>query len=224
VFGFIIKKFIPIKSSNFSGGGLILNRPLATAKNSFTSPSNFIAPIKLDFRDMCIKTSNQLSTPHCAGFSTAGMIEVKNWKEKHYPEQLDGDAIYKEAKKIEGNDNPGTSLEYTGTAAINLKLIKGNLQFVKKSIDSIKFCIHTHTTFVAGFMITDEWNRVDKKGRIGDIEFPAQLGGHAVLVCGYDSIGVYIQNSWGSGWGIHGFAIIPWNKVTQQFIYGMVIS
>jgi hypothetical protein len=153
------------------------------------------------------------------------MIEVRNWRTKHYPEQVDGDAIYREAKKIDGDNNDGTSLDSAGQAAINLGLVSGKLQFVNSDFDSIKYCIHTNLAFVAGFNITNEWNYTDKKtGQILDLGDKAViLGGHAILVCGYDEFGVYIQNSWGSSWGIYGFALIPWSKVSKQFMYGMVI-
>jgi len=216
---------IKYKKSNYEGGGLHQTRRLSTDQNTLFKASQFKAPRRLDFRDMCIQTSNQLKTPHCAGYSTAGMIEVKNWRSKHYPEQIDGDAIYTEAKKLDGNNTDGTSLDSAAQAAINLKLITGDLKFVSNDVETIKFAVHSHDTFVAGFMITEEWNMVNKKtGAIIDLGPNAEKrGGHAVLVCGYCPEGVYIQNSWGQNWGIWGFALIPWEKVSQQYMYGMVI-
>lgn len=211
--------------TNFMGGGLTPSRRVQTSMNSLFTDPRFKAPRKLDFRDMCVQTSNQHQTPHCAGYAVAGMIEIRNWQIKHYPEQVDGDAIYYEAKKIDGDDFEGTSLDSAAQAAINLDLINGNLKFVSGDFDSIRFCIHTNLSFVAGFSITDEWNMVNKNtGEIIDYGNKAQKrGGHAVLVCGYSEKGVYIQNSWGQSWGVWGYALIPWIKVTQQYMYGMVI-
>lgn len=210
--------------TNFKAGYCKGPKLLANKQNTASYPDHFLAPRKLDFRDMCIKTSDQESTPHCAGYAIAGMIEVQNWKKKHYPEQVDGDAIYLESKRIDGDPYEGTSLDSAARAAINLKLIDGKIKFVETSFSGIKFCIHSYTTFTAGFMVTDEWNNVDRKtGRIPEFENSVNLGGHAVLVCGYDEDGVYIQNSWGPTWGIHGFALVPWDTVTTQFMYGIVI-
>ena len=49
-------------------------------------------------------------------------------------------------------------------------------------------------------------------------------GYHEVLVLGYDSRGVRIQNSWGTGWGDKGYAILSWNYVTQHSFEAETIS
>ncbi len=41
----------------------------------------------------------------------------------------------------------------------------------------------------------------------------ASRGGHEVLAVGYDSNGLVIQNSWGTGFGSGGFARLAWNVV-----------
>ncbi len=46
---------------------------------------------------------------------------------------------------------------------------------------------------------------VTSTGRLGRL-----LGYHEVLAVGYDSRGVRIQNSWGTGWGERGYGIIDW--------------
>jgi len=219
-----ILRRLKYRKTSYVGGGLIPTEVKITKKNIFATARNFEAPKRLDFREMCLQTDNQGSTPHCAGFSTAGMIEVKNWRENNYPEQVDADGIYLEAKKIDGNTAGGTSLESAGQAALDLGLIKGKLKFISEDQNNIKFAIHKHLTFVGGFMITDEWNMVNKNtGEIANFNNPVNIGGHAVLVCGYCPVGIYIHNSWGSNWGHYGFALIPWNKVTTQFMYGMTI-
>lgn len=38
------------------------------------------------------------------------------------------------------------------------------------------------------------------------------LGGHAVLITGYDSKGFIIKNSWGTEWGNRGFTTIPYSE------------
>jgi len=213
------------KKTNFEAGDLIFDDTPLTDSNTATRDPKFVSPRKLDFRDMCISTSNQLQTPHCAGYSTAGHIEVLNWKVKHYPEQEDGDAIYKEAKTFDGYDGPGTFLKDAVQAAINLNLVKGVGKYIAAGRKDVKFAIHQYTTCVAGFNITNEWNEVEKKtGYIRDLGDQAVTrGGHAVLICGYDEHGIYIQNSWGEEWGIFGFAILRWEQFDRQFRNGMVI-
>jgi hypothetical protein len=213
------------KKTNFKAGGLLSARVPLSNQNILTSDKKFIAPRKLDFRDMCLPTNNQGSAPHCAGYATAGYIEIQKWKKLHYPEQLDGDAIYAEAKKIDSHTGDGTSLDYAVIAAKNMGLIDGNLKFIQNTQNDIMFTIHTHSACIGGFNITDEWNVVDRNtGEISDFDYAQTIGGHAVLLCGYDTTGVYVQNSWGTDWGIYGFGLIPWKKVEKQFMYGVVIE
>ena len=35
--------------------------------------------------------------------------------------------------------------------------------------------------------------------------------GHEVTIVGYNTKGVKIENSWGSGWGARGFFTVPWS-------------
>ncbi|MFD8549577.1 C1 family peptidase [Streptomyces sp. NPDC059649] len=41
-------------------------------------------------------------------------------------------------------------------------------------------------------------------------------GGHAMAVIGYNSKGVRVENSWGAGWGDHGFINLSWKVLTDQ--------
>ena len=213
------------KKTNYKAGGLLPTRTVRSRNNTYVPAKKFVAPRRIDSRDMCIETSNQALTPRCAGYACAGFIEVQNWKQLHYPEQVDADLIYTEAKKIDGYEGDGTTLDAVANAAINLGLIQGKPKFIDEGLDNIKFAIHLKTVCMVGLNITDEWNEINKKtGEISDFGDSAiVLGGHAVLACGYDDKGLYIQNSWGSDWALYGFALLPWKLVTRQYMYGLVI-
>ncbi|WP_269329998.1 IPT/TIG domain-containing protein [Kineosporia babensis] len=43
----------------------------------------------------------------------------------------------------------------------------------------------------------------------------SERGGHAVVAMGYDSTGIQIQNSWGTGWGNAGYGTLAWDFVGQ---------
>jgi len=49
-------------------------------------------------------------------------------------------------------------------------------------------------------------------GSDGIVQFPsgAYKGGHAVLVIGYNKLGLIVKNSWSTKWGNKGYCIIPW--------------
>lgn len=214
-----------IRSTRVPGGLNIQNEPYQDASKRLSTNQQFVSPLRIDHRDLCIYTSDQKDTPHCAGYATAGFIEIKNWQTKHYPEQINADKIYQKAKQSDNDGLDGTTLESATRAAIELGLFSGTSRYIDSTANGIRYAVHAYGACIAGFRITDEWNSISiKNGKIADYGQKAvQLGGHAVLVCGYDVDGVYIQNSWGTGWGIHGFAIVPWKKVSTQFIYGMVL-
>jgi hypothetical protein len=63
--------------------------------------------------------------------------------------------------------------------------------------------------------VHDGWERVNR--RTGVIPFPGgALGGHAFAIVGYDTDGLWIQNSWGAGWGRRGFARISYDDWLQN--------
>jgi len=221
--------FSKYNKTNFKAGGLItFDTPLSKIadREAILTAPNFVAPRKIDNRDMCLSSSNQYQTPHCAGYSAAGYCEFQHWKKEHFPEQIDGDAIYLAAKKIDGIPNQeGTYLWSAIDAAISKGLIVGKGKNVNASQQDVKFALHEYGVCLAGFMITTDWNEVDKKtGIIKNSSNAATRGGHAILLCGFDSTGVYIQNSWGEEWGIYGFGILRWEQFNKQIMSARVVA
>ncbi len=47
------------------------------------------------------------------------------------------------------------------------------------------------------------------------------LGGHALLVVGYDDAQQHfiVRNSWGTGWGDHGYGYMPYRFVLEEFAF-----
>src|SRR5210317_2383104 len=119
----IMGLFTRYNKTNFDGGGCMIE-DIPLGADIVMTAQKFLAPRKIDSRDMLLTSSNQGQTPHCVGYSTAGYCEFVHWKEKHYPEQKDGDAIYAEAKKIDGhNEVKGTWPKYGVQAAVRLGVI-----------------------------------------------------------------------------------------------------
>lgn len=217
--------FTRYKKTNFEAGGCIIE-DIPMGAPVVRSDKKFIAPRKIDYRDMLVASSDQGQTPHCVGFSVAGCCEFWHWKKEHYPKQFDGDAIYAEAKKIDGSPEVGGTWPKFGVqAAIKLGFIKGKGKYIDSPMKDVMFALHQYSVCIGGFMITDEWNKVEaSNGKIIDLGNRAvKRGGHCVLICGYDKDGVYIQNSWGTGWALHGFALLSWAQFSRQFMNGMII-
>jgi papain like protease len=49
-------------------------------------------------------------------------------------------------------------------------------------------------------------------------------GGHEVLATGYDETGLWIQNSWGTGWGYRGYGHLSWAVVEHDVFEAHTIS
>lgn len=188
-----------------------------------------VTPLKIDNRQQCSMPDNQGSTPHCAAYSICNIIEALIWKKTGKLIQLNADQVYAKAKQIDNDiGTDGTYLECAIKAAIQLggfgrqsEDVKIGFLYNNKSdiiIQQIKRFIHKYSFLHAGFVIDDGWYKVTNEDYIikrGTINY----GGHALVVCGYDQTGVYIQNSWGKNYGAKGFVVLPWELVKEQLMY-----
>ena len=199
--------------------------------------ANYTAPKKIDFTGFCTRTEDQGSKPWCAAYSCAQWAESILWQRDRVIQQIDPAPIYAGAKKIDGDPNgDGTTLDAVlkvlagrmpskfPSLTCKVKLVGGSA-FGGPDLNAIMYAVHAYGRILGGFNITSEWydlrNGNDAvKGKPGC----STQGGHAVLICGYDSDGVYIQNSWGEDWGQSGFALVTWFAVKQQFMYGCVLT
>jgi len=92
-----------------------------------------------------------------------------------------------------------------------------------RTIEAIKFLLHKYDFVQIGCNVTDSWywkNNNDYTIVPGG----KQIGGHAILACGWSIDGLYIQNSWGKEWGAKSFAIIRWDAFLEQFLYACYID
>lgn len=60
--------------------------------------------------------------------------------------------------------------------------------------------------------------------RLSDVDTSTLAGYHAIAAFGYDGSGVKIENSWGSGWGVSGYATLGWDFVDRYVNEASVIS
>lgn len=49
-------------------------------------------------------------------------------------------------------------------------------------------------------------------------------GAHDVLALGYDATGVWVENQWGTGWGLNGYGHLTWAFVNAEVTSGYTIS
>jgi hypothetical protein len=189
----------------------------------------FIAPNQVDCRDLCTISEDQGTTSKCAAYTASQYAENIRWRLDGFPTAIDMNQIYDYAKSVDGMDGgDGTTLPAVAKALINFKHLPGteeNIKVIGKNLNDIKYAMHKYGVVMCAFNITEEWFSLNQSNPVlYDFTPHKTVGGHAVLGCGYNNDGIFIQNSWGSKWGSYGFALIPWNKAEQQFIYGCTIT
>ena len=75
--------------------------------------------------------------------------------------------------------------------------------------------------FVFGFTVYESFEGPDV-ARTGVVPMPGHqeksVGGHAVMAVGYDDSTqtFLVRNSWGSGWGLGGYFMIPYAYLTNH--------
>ena len=91
---------------------------------------------------------------------------------------------------------------------------------VPTDLASMKACLIAKRPFVLGFLVYSSFLTTSVV-RTGVVPMPGKnesvLGGHAVLVCGYNDAKQWfiVRNSWGSGWGDKGYFYMPYAYFTN---------
>jgi hypothetical protein len=192
-----------------------------------------VNPAKIDNRQIFSVADNQGDLPACAGYSACQIAESIYWKQTGKLVQLNAEQVYAKAKEIDGDvKSDGTYLECALQAAINLCAFPKSKNLKVKTFqnthddttkETLKFLIHQNDFIQLGANITDAWYKVNNKN-FKIQESNNYLGGHAFCGVGYDSDGLYIQNSWGKDWGAKSFAIWPWKLVLKDLYYAAFVS
>lgn len=90
-----------------------------------------------------------------------------------------------------------------------------------ETIDEIRSALALGFPVVIGFSVYDffESDQMSKTGVLA-MPLPSEklLGGHAVLVVGYDDASrrVIVRNSWGTGWGQKGYFTMPYDYLSNR--------
>jgi len=87
-------------------------------------------------------------------------------------------------------------------------------------ISTLKGCLASGYPFVFGFTVYQSFESA-QVAKTGIVPMPAPheavVGGHAVLAVGYDDASqqFIVRNSWGDGWGIKGYFMMPYGYLTD---------
>lgn len=106
------------------------------------------------------------------------------------------------------------------TEALNHQVLK--YERLPNDLDDLKHCLASGYPFVAGILIYDSFE-TDSVAKTGIVPMPNAkkenlLGGHAILVVGYDDSTKYfkVRNSWGDTWGDKGYFYLPYDFVLNK--------
>lgn len=184
----------------------------------------FVSPLTINNTDWNLRPKDQGQKPFCAGYAAASYIENILWRKTGIPEEVDADAIYYEAKKIDGDPKgEGTTLTAALQGALNLGYFKDEKCSIKvlRTIDQVKRCIHRYGTCLVGVMVTREFYACNKnKTAVCGEGDQTVLGGHALQAVGFKKGGLIVRNFWGESYGSDGDIIIAWSLLPRLFVYG----
>ena len=91
-----------------------------------------------------------------------------------------------------------------------------NYRSVPRNLDSMRAILSNRQTIAFGFTVYESFES-QEVAQTGTVPMPTRgertLGGHEVLLVGYlksePNYGL-VRNSWGTGWGLKGYFLMPW--------------
>jgi hypothetical protein len=175
----------------------------------------------------------------CVGFDTSAHKESYDTKEYGKQIDLSEQFIYGKCKEIDGMPNEeGTYIRaamkvlqdfgvceeayfpYEGKYPPNNSPKEGYLENATKyklstyasvgtTKEEMERALYQNGPISVGVMVYDSFMET---GSDGIVKYPsgAKQGGHAMLVVGYNKIGLICKNSWSTKWGNEGYCTIPW--------------
>lgn len=96
---------------------------------------------------------------------------------------------------------------------------------IDQNLDVMRGALANGDTFIFGFSVYESFES-DRTEQTGDVSYPSrgeqQLGGHDVLICGYDDQTRMFdfRNSYSSAWGNGGYGRIPYEYATNPQLAG----
>jgi len=204
--------------------GLHLDRETIRAHGKvMRAHDNVTIPKRIPGRSLCVPASDQGSTSECAAYATASKIERDRWASTGICEQIDPHPIYLQAKKVDGIDGEGTTLDAAFQAAIWLGLIPPDTKpIIITDIFTARRYLHRWGSVIVGLQIDEGWYSAQPDGWI--TQGTRKLGGHAVnyveYANDYEAHDV-VDNSWGGSQGWRGFNRFEHAYFEKMFVYGL---
>lgn len=216
------------KHTSFKAGGLLEWSGMCATPtmDDFLKPHpNWEPKLPIDKRHLCMPQEHeddQGQNPYCMAFGMINALQLESIRDLREPFVGDAVQLYMEAKRVDGNNKPGSYIESGIQAAKNLGLIDPNRKALYVAFRHIPAALTKYGYVLTGFRITEGWNHCDRRtGFIGDQT--GELGGHLVLTTYMDYRSLAGPNWWGLQWGWNGCWRATHKQAEEQYMYGMVM-
>lgn len=89
------------------------------------------------------------------------------------------------------------------------------LEYGSRRIDAVKRALASGHPVVIGTEVDDAFLYTGLDWMPVEILGPS-IGGHAMLLVGYEAAGAHVVNSWGRAWGRNGTCLLGWQTITNR--------
>lgn len=203
-------------------GYLRLTTTPGASKPRLSVPNRFQPPKAVGNWEYFQAPEAQGNLPWCASFSECAILQAAAWRHPAcgYPVQYSEKDVYVEAKRIDKDNEDGTSLDSVISAAEKLFSVRCNELAFTNSLD-ILWVIHQYGAAMIGMDIDEGWETPRKEDGLVTPR-GVRLGGHAVVATWYRIPERRIGglNWWGQQWGNNGQWSMTFEAFEKQFIYG----
>lgn len=181
-------------------------------------------PASYDFATTAtLPVFNQGRVPACVGYTLAGLKVAQEELEKGAVLPFDGLDIYSAIAAPGGGAEMRVGLDYLlkqGAAADGQRFpISSYAGVALQAHDEVKHALVTSRVLVAGFEVPRSFMQGGgHEFVVAEGEDDQIVGGHAILVVGYDETGLILHNSWGEQWGNAGRTTITWEFWDRHFM------
>jgi hypothetical protein len=207
---------------------------------SFLPPLEVSLPEEwLEWQKWQTPVKYQAGLGSCVAFASGGQKEGYDYKELGIVPDLSEQFLFGKCKELDGMPNvPGTYIRaamktlkdfgiceeayfpYEGKYPPSGSPAPGYLDNAAKykiaayasvgiTKEALQTALYQNGPLVVGVNVHDSFVNT---GSDGIVQFPSGKlqGGHAILVVGYNKLGLVFKNSWSTRWGKQGYGIIPW--------------
>lgn len=151
--------------------------------------------------------ADQGERPTCVSQSVFDMVY---WKLKgfHITPKYSRTIFYDRSSRLPEGMEPKDAFEILISDKITFG--RGFTTYAKVgSIETAKRCIISHGPVLIGLPVRSFDNSFWNGSEL--------IGGHAVTIVGYDSLGFKLRNSWGSSYGLGGYWTLPYQDFNHVF-------